>query len=91
LQFWDELESGLFKSLKISSIKDVEQGRKNLKIVLEKVLKEKQYKLNPSEITSLLDQLIDHFFGFGILESLLRDVSITMICVNNFEEIFISR
>ena len=90
-QFWAELESDLKRSLGIDSINDIEQGRKNLSLVLKKVLKDEQLPLPELELEKLLDQLIDHFFGFGALGTLLRDDSIYEILINGYQEIYFEK
>lgn len=91
LQFWIELESDLKRSLEIDSVNDIELGRKNLSLILEKLLNEQQISLTPAELDNVLDQLVDHYFGLGVLEVLLRDDSIYEILINSFQEIYFEK
>lgn len=49
------------------------------------------YVFSQSEKAEILDLLIQEMFGFGILEPLLKDASITEIMINGCEQIFIEK
>lgn len=49
------------------------------------------YVFSQSEKSEILDLLIQEMFGFGILEPLLKDASITEIMINGCEQIFIEK
>ncbi|HLO27871.1 MAG TPA: ATPase, T2SS/T4P/T4SS family [Anaerolineales bacterium] len=88
LQFWTKLEAELVKALGIRSIEDIEAGRKKLSGFLKRVIKEQQIQLSRSEFRKLLDQLVDLYFGLGVLDSWLRDDSKFGILINGFQEIY---
>ena len=89
LQFWDKLESELIKSLEISSIADIDQGRKNLSFILKGIMEEKQTQLLSPDFDTLVDRLVDHYFGLGIVDSLLREESTYALLVNGFQEVYL--
>ncbi|MBK9928028.1 MAG: CpaF family protein [Anaerolineales bacterium] len=88
LQFWSQLESDLVRILEIDSINDIESATRNLSVALGRLVKEEQLSLTEPELDDLLNQLVDHYFGLGMLDVLLRDDSIYEIFVNNFQEIY---
>lgn len=87
-QFWSQLEADLVKSLELDSVEDVEQCRKRLSPILGEVLEGQQIQLEHSEFDNLLNQMVDHYFGLGILDSLLREDSVFGIMVNGFQEVY---
>ncbi len=89
LQFWDKLESDLKVALQISSIHDIENGRRKLSLVLEGLLDEQQLHLDEQALGNLLDKIVDHYFGFGIIDGLLRDDTIFGILVNGSQEVYV--
>lgn len=91
LQFWTELESDLKRSLEIDSIQDIEQGRRKMMSVLGKLVADQQLHLSEQRMGSLLDQIMDHYFGLGILDALLTDDSIYRILINGFQEIYFEK
>jgi hypothetical protein len=91
LQFWSQLESDLVRVLEIDSIDDIENAARNLSLILRRLLNEEQLSLTELELDDLLNQLVDHYFGLGMLDVLLRDDSIYEIFVNNFQEIYFGR
>jgi pilus assembly protein CpaF len=59
--------------------------------VLESKLKQKRLPLEPEAKESLVNAICDDVLGFGPLEPLLRDPTITEIMVNGPDRIFIER
>jgi len=91
LQFWSKLESDLIKPLEISSIEDIEQGRNKLSLFLDQLIKELQIQITSSDLSSILDQFVAHYFGLGVLEILLGDNSISEILINSFQEVYFKK
>lgn len=88
LQFWSQLEADLVKSLGLGSMEDIEQGRKRLSPILGEVLEGQKIQLEQTEFDDLLNQLVDHYFGLGIIDGLLREDPIFGIMVNGFQEVY---
>jgi len=89
--FWTKLESDLIRSLEISSIKDIEQGRKNLSVVLDDLLTEEAVQLSSLERENLLERFVAEYFGLGVLDILWNDSAIFEILINSFAEIYVEK
>ncbi len=59
--------------------------------VLQKVLKTETKPLSTGDRAKLVQEVIDDVLGFGPIEPLLRDDTVTEIMVNRFDAIFIER
>src|SRR5688572_25859150 len=81
LAFWTKLESDLTKSLEIGSIKDMEQGQKNLSLILDNFLTEQAIQLTPVERNQLLERFVAEYFGIGVLDILLSENGIFEILI----------
>ena len=87
-QFWSQLETELVQSLEIDSIDDIETARGKLSQMLETLVKEEKISILESEFVNMVDQFMDHYFGLGVLDALLRDDSKYGIMVNSCQEIY---
>ncbi|WP_253904225.1 CpaF family protein [Arthrobacter sp. Br18] len=73
-----------------SSISE-EELRKTAKEELSLVIDEEQVPLSPEERRRLIREIADEVMGYGPLQRLLEDPSITEIMVNSSEQIYIER
>ncbi len=67
------------------------QLRKEIDTVLSVLLKEENEPLNRTERARLADEIIDELLGFGPLEPLLSDPTVSDILVNSPSEVFVER
>ena len=91
IKFWEKFERDLGAALDIKSITDIKDGRKNLQFLFEKMIQEEKILLSRPERARLFERIANHCFGFGVLDALLEDETISEIFINDFQEIFISR
>jgi pilus assembly protein CpaF len=66
----------------------VEQVKETARQTLEAKLKQKQLQLSPAEKETVINAITDDILGFGPLEQLLQDESITEIMVNGPNDIY---
>lgn len=66
-------------------------SRKSLMRVARKVAWEEGLVLDPREMQSVLERLVDEILGLGPLEALVRDEEITEIMVNGSHGVFVER
>ena len=81
-----DLGSALYRS-------DVTQAELNSRVyaVLQSILDRAEVPLSPADRAQIVQEVIDDALGFGPIENLLRDNSITEIMVNRFDSIYIER
>ncbi|OFW55421.1 MAG: hypothetical protein A2W01_06580 [Candidatus Solincola sediminis] len=70
---------------------DAGQKRKLVLRAAREAVWEEGFILNPSEMQDMMQKLLDEVFGFGQLESLLRDEEITEIMVNDPARVYIEK
>ncbi|MGA9399124.1 MAG: CpaF family protein [Anaerolineaceae bacterium] len=68
-----------------------EEVRKKIQDLFEQILNEERIILSKPERMRLFDQIAAEILGFGPLQPLLEDDSITEIMVNGFKNIYIER
>ncbi|MGB8253173.1 MAG: CpaF family protein, partial [Anaerolineaceae bacterium] len=68
-----------------------EEVRKKIQELFEQILNEERIILSKPERMRLFDQIAAEILGFGPLQPLLEDDSITEIMVNGFKNIYIER
>ena len=68
-----------------------EEVRKKIQELFEQILNEERIILSKPERIRLFDQIAAEILGFGPLQPLLEDDSITEIMVNGFKNIYIER
>ncbi|MDN4610764.1 CpaF family protein [Arthrobacter burdickii] len=68
-----------------------EELRKTAKEELSAVIDEEQVPLSPEERRRLIREIADEVMGYGPLQRLLEDPSITEIMVNSSEQIYVER
>ncbi|HEV3232209.1 MAG TPA: CpaF family protein [Candidatus Dormibacteraeota bacterium] len=66
-----------------------ERAKRDLAVVVERLMDE--YSLGVEDRKSVLGYIIDNIFGFGPLEDLLRDESITEIIVSGPRRVFVEQ
>ncbi len=94
---WHKMKGALH--LKLLSVLDLhqarniplEQLREECLAKIDNLLSEQNYPLSVPEKQQLLFEVMDEVFGFGPLEELLRDPTITDILVNGPDKIYIER
>ncbi|MDR3457080.1 MAG: CpaF family protein [Verrucomicrobiae bacterium] len=67
------------------------EAKEAVRLVLDARLKQKRLQLDPAARDSLIASICDDMLGFGPLESLLQDSTITEIMVNGPDRIYIER
>ena len=71
--------------------RNVEEVRRTLDRIFTETLAEESVPLSRSERVTLFEQIVADILGYGLLEPLLRDESITEILVNGPERVFVER
>lgn len=81
-----DLGSALYRS-------DLTQAELDLRVydVLQSVLDRNEIPLSSSDRAQIVQEVIDDALGFGPIESLIRDSSVTEIMVNRFDLIYVER
>ncbi len=70
---------------------DGEVLRNQIRLVVEHLCDQEDTLLNRAERERLVDEVLDETFGFGPLELLLKDASISDILINGPKNIFVER
>jgi pilus assembly protein CpaF len=87
------LHQKIIDEINLSALDKVEkpQLRREIDNVLGVLLKEEKKPINSAERQKLADEIIDELMGFGPLEPLLADPSVSDILVNSPSEVFVER
>src|ERR1700740_3424114 len=94
---FDELKrlihSKLVDTLDLSRVSDLtgDTLRREIRLVVERLCDTENPLLNRMERERLIDEVLDETFGFGPLEMLLKDPTISDILVNGPHKIFVER
>ena len=93
-----QLKSAVHKELinrldldKLSEIQETQAGQKQLFALIQTLLMEQGVPLSGAERDRLAREVVDEVFGFGPLEPLLNDNTISDILVNTYSQIYIER
>jgi len=93
-----QLKSAVHKELikrldldKLSEIQETPAGQKQLFVLIQQLLMEQGVPLSGAERDRLAREVVDEVFGFGPLEPLLNDNTISDILVNTHKLIYIER
>jgi pilus assembly protein CpaF len=78
----------LSSSVRTDNFEEVERA---LKRIFGEVLAEENLPLSRAERAELLSQIVASVLGFGVLEPLLQDESITEVLVNGPDQVFVER
>ena len=83
----------LVDKLDLSRVSDLEGDtlRKEIRLVVERLCDTENPLLNRMERERLIDEVLDETFGFGPLEVLLKDPTISDILINGPHKIFVER
>jgi pilus assembly protein CpaF len=65
--------------------------RREIRSALTQIVQMEKVPLNQLERDMLIEEVMNEILGFGPLETLLKDTSITDILVNNFNSVYIER
>src|SRR5271166_5252428 len=83
----------LVDKLDLSRVSDLEGDtlRREIRLVVERLCDTENPLLNRMERERLIDEVLDETFGFGPLEVLLKDPTITDILVNGPHKVYVER
>jgi pilus assembly protein CpaF len=83
----------LVDKLDLSKVSDLEGDtlRREIRLVVERLCDTENPLLNRMERERLIDEVLDETFGFGPLEMLLKDPTISDILINGAHRIFVER
>jgi pilus assembly protein CpaF len=83
----------LVDKLDLSKVSDLEGDtlRREIRLVVERLCDTENPLLNRMERERLIDEVLDETFGFGPLEMLLKDPTISDILINGPYKIFVER
>src|SRR3954452_25217204 len=87
------IHSKLVDKLDLSRVSDLagETLRREIRLVVERLCDTENPLLNRMERERLIDEVLDETFGFGPLEVLLKDPTISDILINGPHKIFVER
>src|SRR5438552_4032070 len=87
------IHSKLVDKLDLSKVSDLEGDtlRREIRLVVERLCDTENPLLNRMERERLIDEVLDETFGFGPLEILLKDPTISDILINGPHKIFCER
>ena len=76
---------------KLSEIQETPSGQKQLFTLIQQLLMEQGVPLSGAERDRLAREVVDEVFGFGPLEPLLNDNTISDILVNTHSQVYVER
>jgi len=87
------IHSKLVDKLDLSRVSDLtgDTLRREIRLVVERLCDTENPLLNRMERERLIDEVLDETFGFGPLEVLLKDPTISDILINGPQKIFVER
>src|SRR5262245_62452524 len=87
------IHTKLVEKLDLSRVSDLEGDtlRREIRLVVERLCDTENPLLNRMERERLIDEVLDETFGFGPLEALLKDPTISDILVNGPHSVFVER
>jgi pilus assembly protein CpaF len=87
------IHSKLVDKLDLSRVSDLEGDtlRREIRLVVERLCDTENPLLNRMERERLIDEVLDETFGFGPLEVLLKDPTISDILVNGPHKVYVER
>lgn len=88
-----QIHQALLRRLDLAAIEDMpsERLREELRALVERLLVEDNLVLNASERRSLVRDIQNEMLGFGPLEPLLADPSVSDILVNTSQQVYVER
>src|SRR5213592_2933171 len=83
----------LVDKLDLSKVSDLEGEtlRREIRLVVERLCDTENPLLNRMERERLIDEVLDETFGFGPLEMLLKDPTVSDILVNGPHKVYVER
>lgn len=87
------LHQRMIEEINLAAIDKMGRGELKVQVgkVIEKFLQDETKALNLQERERIIDEIIDELLGFGPLEPLLKDDSVSDILVNTPREVFVER
>src|SRR5215471_17320477 len=87
------IHSKLVDKLDLSRVSDLagDTLRREIRLVVERLCDTENPLLNRMERERLIDEVLDETFGFGPMEALLKDPTISDILVNGPHKIYVER
>src|SRR4030081_1701370 len=87
------IHSKLVEKLDLSRVSDLagDTLRREIRLVVERLCDTENPLLNRMERERLIDEVLDETFGFGPLEMLLKDPTVSDILINGPQKIFVER
>ncbi len=87
------LHQKIIDKLNLSALDKIDrvQAKEEITVILAELLKEEDRPISSIERNRLADEILDEMLGFGPLEPLLADPTVSDILVNNPEEVFVER
>src|SRR5436309_6347437 len=87
------IHSKLVDKLDLSRVSDLagDTLRREIRLVVERLCDTENPLLNRMERERLIDEVLDETFGFGPLEMLLKDPTISDILVNGPHKVYVDR
>src|SRR5215475_6705147 len=87
------IHSKLVDKLDLSRVSDLEGDtlRREIRLVVERLCDTENPLLNRMERERLIDEVLDETFGFGPLEVLLKDPTISDILINGPYKVYVER
>ncbi len=88
-----QIHAKLVDKLDLSRVSDLEGDtlRREIRLVVERLCDTENPLLNRMERERLIDEVLDETFGFGPLEVLLKDPTISDILINGPHKIYVER
>ncbi len=89
----DEIHRQVIGAIDLSSVSmlDEEDLQFKIRFNADMLLKDLHPDLSPEEQAEIIEHVLNETFGFGPLESLLHDPSVTDIMVNGFDTVYVER
>ncbi|MCS7015883.1 MAG: CpaF family protein [Gemmatales bacterium] len=87
------IHSKLIEKLDLSRVSDLANDvlRREIRLVVERLCDTENPLLNRMERERLIDEVLDETFGFGPLEALLKDPTVSDILVNGPHKVYVER
>ncbi|MFM7152174.1 MAG: CpaF family protein, partial [Gemmataceae bacterium] len=87
------IHSKLVDKLDLSRVSELEGDtlRREIRLVVERLCDTENPLLNRMERERLIDEVLDETFGFGPLETLLKDPTVSDILINGPQKIYVER
>src|SRR5262245_19954772 len=88
-----KIHSKLVDKLDLTKVGDLQGDtlRREIRLVVEHLCDTEETLLNRSERERLIEEVLDETFGFGPLEMLLKDSTISDILINGPKHTFVER